>query len=124
MPSQQEGVRLNPRPMGKEILTDRMIVEEVRKGDNYVIWKSPKTTVHIIPDGKLKELIKKEVQQATTSLTEAHKVEMEKLVEEILNEQWKDLEGDGQGGVSDDGELVVSVQDIHKVAKKFNTEVK
>lgn len=38
------------------------IVKEIIKGENYVIWSSTKTTVHIIPDGKLKEMIKEVVE--------------------------------------------------------------
>ena len=53
----EKEIRFNPRAMGKKILSDKMIVEEVRKGDNYVVWKSPKTTVHIIPDSKLREML-------------------------------------------------------------------
>lgn len=53
----EKEIRFNPRAGGKGILTDRMIIEEVRKGDNYVVWKSPKTTVHIIPESKLQEML-------------------------------------------------------------------
>lgn len=93
-PNSREGIeekRYNPRQGGKEILTDKMIVEEVRKGDNYVIWKSPKTTVHIIPDGKLKEIFHQELQKAleiqAIEIREEEANEYNKIIEQELQKE-------------------------------------
>jgi hypothetical protein len=62
-----------------------------------------------------KRTVKAQIREIITSLTEAHKVEMEKMVVEILNLGNDPMYGDDR---------MVDKEEIKAIAKKFNIEIK
>jgi len=61
---------------------DTLLLEQIYKGEKYVIFDSIKNKVHIIPDKKFKEIIEGERQQAIAE-------ERERVVGEIAHREMK-----------------------------------
>ena len=74
-----------------------------------------KVRLHQIPHPTDRALLRRAIKKVVTSLTQAHKVEMGKMMEEILEAKFTQV-----GSVN----AWVTTDEIEAIAKKFNIEVK
>lgn len=57
------------RLFGKNTSQDKLIIESVRKGKEYVVFKGVRGNVHIVPEEKLDQIIKNRLDKIRTIMS-------------------------------------------------------